>query len=235
MRLGPLGLSVNSAKPLVGVKISKGVVYAPWNATVNVGAFADLHQKQLSGFIRGELDAGKFGVLVADVEGIELQKDFVLERSSGNSRWPEWARASVSVSAGIGLQNESRSDGPGHNFRPRPYLNVDFRPTERNARGAMISMNLVKNQPVDLRPAYRVSRNLSLEVPVTVTAHHSRKDDGEGTGTTRDDLFVNAHLHGVVASVKMDNVNVGGELGESPIVTAQRRKNAAIGQAGGKK
>ena len=70
-------------------------------------------------------------------------------------------------------------------------------------------MNLVKNQPVDLRPAYRVSRNLSLEVPVTVTAHHSRKDDGEGTGTTRDDLFVNTHLHGVVASVKMDNVNVG--------------------------
>lgn len=198
-------------------------MYAPWNATVNVGAFADLHQKQLSGFVRGEMDAGKFGVLVADVEGAEVQRDFTLQKGEGKimSKWPEWARSTLSLSAGIGLQNESRGDGT-LNFRPRPYLNVDLRPTDRNAKGAMISMNLVQNQPVDLRPSYKIDRNVSVEFPVTVTCHHSRKDDG--AGVTRDDLFLNAHVHGLVMSYKMDNVKVG-EDGESPLVAAMKKKS----------
>lgn len=193
-------------------------MYAPWNATVNVGAFADLHAKSLSAFVRGEMDAGRYGTLVADVEGVELQKEWTLERSSESkgaslfSKWPEWARTSVCVSAGVGLQRESR--GAPFDFKPRPYLNVDLRPTERNAKGAMVTLSLAQNQPVDVRPAYQVDRNMSLEFPVTVTGHHSRKDDGEGT--TRDDLCFNAHLHGVVACYKMDNVKIG-EDGESPL------------------
>lgn len=204
------------------IHASQGIVYAPWNATVNVGAFADLHAKSLSAFVRGEMDAGRYGTLVADVEGVELQKEWTLERNSNSvfSKWPEWARTSVSVSAGIGLQREAR--GAPFDFKPRPYLNVDLRPTERNAKGAMVTLSLAQNQPVDVRPAYKVDRNCSLEFPVTVTGHHSRKDDGEGT--TRDDLCFNAHLHGVVACYKMDNVKIG-EDGESPL-TRQRKPRA---------
>ena len=63
---------------------SQGITYAPWNATVNVGAFADLHAKSLSAFVRGEMDAGKYGTLVADVEGVELQKDWTLGGADEN-------------------------------------------------------------------------------------------------------------------------------------------------------
>ena len=194
---------------------------------MNVGAFADLHAKSLSAFVRGEMDAGKYGTLVADVEGVELQKEWTLGGADENDakrstrfKYPDWARTSVAVSAGVGLQRESR--GSAFDFKPRPYLNVDLRPTERNAKGAMVTLSLAQNQPVDVRPAYQVDRNMSLEFPVTVTGHHSRKDDGEGT--TRDDLCFNAHLHGVVACYKMDNVKIG-EDGESPL-TRQRKPRA---------
>ena len=150
---------------------------------MNVGAFADLHAKSLSAFVRGEMDAGKYGTLVADVEGVELQKEWMLGGADENDakrstrfKYPDWARTSVAVSAGVGLQRESR--GSAFDFKPRPYLNVDVSPTERGARGAMVSLSLARGQPVDLRPAYRVDRNCSLEFPVTVTGHHSRADDG---------------------------------------------------------
>jgi hypothetical protein len=191
---------------------------------VNVGAFADLHAKSLSAFVRGEMDAGKYGTLVADVEGVELQKEWTLGGADENDakrstrfKYPDWARTSVAVSAGVGLQRESR--GSAFDFKPRPYLNVDVSPTERGARGAMVSLSLARGQPVDLRPAYRVDRNCSLEFPVTVTGHHSRADDGEGT--TRDDLCFNAHVHGAVACYKMDNVKIG-EDGESPLTRPRR-------------
>jgi hypothetical protein len=194
-------------------------VYAPWNATINVGAFADLHQKQLSGFVRGEMDAGKFGKFVADVEGVELQKDWILERKeNGNAfqkRLPEWARSAVSVSAGVGLQRECRGT---YDFKPRPYVNVDFRPTEKHAKGAMVSLNLVTKKPVDVRPAYALNRNASVEFPVTITAHRSRKPDEEGT--PRDDLCFNAHIHGIVMCYKMENIKVG-EDGESPLTRSR--------------
>ena len=184
---------------------------------MNVGAFADLRAKSLSAFARGEMDAGKFGTLVADVEGVELQKEWYIAANrdappSWRSKWPDWARASVALSLGLGLQRESR--GAPFDFKPRPYLNVDVRPTERGARGAMVSLSLAQGQPVDLRPAYRVDRNTELEFPVTVTGHYSRRDDGEGT--TRDDLCFDARLHGVVACYKMDNIKVGKD-GESPL------------------
>jgi len=194
---------------------------------VNVGAFADLHAKSLSAFVRGEMDAGNLGTLVADVEGVELQKEWHVTRAtedepkSWRSKWPDWARTSVALSVGIGLQRESR--GAPFDFKPRPYLNVDLRPTERSARGAMVSLSLAQGQPVDLRPAYRVDRNAELEFPVTVTGHYSRKDDGEGT--TRDDVCFNAHLHGVVACYKMDNVKVG-EDGESPLTRPRAPRDA---------
>ena len=55
---------------------------------------------------------------------------------------------------------------------------------------------------------------------MTVTGHHSRADDGEGT--TRDDLCFNAHVHGAVACYKMDNAKI--EDGES-----SRRRRALDG------
>ena len=72
----------------------------------------------------------------ADAEGVELQKEWTPNRIEPVfSKWPE-ARTSVSVSAGIGLR-EAR--GAPFDFKPRPYLNVDLRPTERNAKGAMVT------------------------------------------------------------------------------------------------
>ena len=114
---------------------------------MNVGAFVDVAQKQVSGFVRGEMDAGKYGVVVADVEGVELQKEWTVGEGDLGGRWPAWAASTISVSAGLGFQRESRGEP---DFNPRPYVNVDVRPSERNAKGAMVSLSLRQ------RPARRL-------------------------------------------------------------------------------
>ncbi len=179
-------------------------MYAPANVTVNVGAFVDCTRKQISGFVRGEMDAGKYGVLVADAEGVELQKEWTL---GGGGDFPEWASSTLSVSAGVGLQREARGAA---DFNPRPYVNFDVRPTETRAKGAMVSLSLAQGQPVDLRPADAIDRNASVEFPVTVTGHHARKVDADGT--KRDDAFLNAHLHGVVGYWKFETTRIDDEF-----------------------
>ena len=52
---------------------SQGLEHKPLNATVNFGAFVDLGNRSVSAFSRVEVRAGKAGVVVADLEGIELQ------------------------------------------------------------------------------------------------------------------------------------------------------------------
>ena len=168
---------------------------------MNVGAFVDVAQKQVSGFVRGEMDAGKYGVVVADVEGVELQKEWTVGEGDLGGRWPAWAASSISVSAGLGFQRESRGEP---DFNPRPYVNVDVRPSERNAKGAMVSLSLANGQPVDFRPALTLDRHRSVEFPITITGHRTREED-EDCGLKRDDAYFNVHLHGVVGCYKFEN------------------------------
>lgn len=54
------------------------------------------------------MDAGRCGTVVADVEGVELQKEWTLSAGAAESQ--------LSVAAGIGITTG------------RPYINVDIRP-----------------------------------------------------------------------------------------------------------
>ena len=200
---------------------------------MNVGAFVDVAQKQVSGFVRGQMDAGKYGVVVADVEGVELQKEWTVSEGALGGRWPAWAASTVSVSAGLGFQRESRGEP---DFNPRPYVNFDVRPSERNAKGAMVSLSLVNGQPVDLRPALAVDRHRSVEFPITITGHHLRAEDVD-CGLKRDDAYFNAHLHGVVGCYKFDNSEIEREIDWQRIKDAAKRivgREKKAG-AGGKK
>ena len=68
---------------------AQGLEYKPWNAQLNLGAFVDLGANTVSGFSRLEVDAGKVGKVVADVEGVEVQKDWHLP-------W-EWAEGRLEL------------------------------------------------------------------------------------------------------------------------------------------
>ena len=177
---------------------AQGLEYKPWNAQLNLGAFVDLGANTVSGFSRLEVDAGKVGKVVADVEGVEIQKDWHLP-------W-EWAEGRLELSAGIGLQRETRG---GPDFKPRPYLNVDFRPAETPFRAAMVSWSLVKDQPIEMRPKYDVSPNVSVEFPLTLTGHVFAAKDSAGRvertprgGSVKEDGCLKLHAHGAVVSYK---------------------------------
>lgn len=177
---------------------AQGLEYKPWNAQLNLGAFVDLGANTVSGFSRLEVDAGKVGKVVADVEGVEVQKDWHLP-------W-EWAEGRLELSAGIGLQRETRG---GPDFKPRPYLNVDFRPAETPFRAAMVSWSLVKDQPIEMRPKYDVSPNVSVEFPLTLTGHVFAAKDSAGRveqtprgGSVKEDGCLKLHAHGAVVSYK---------------------------------
>lgn len=178
---------------------AQGLEYKPWNAQLNLGAFVDLGANTVSGFSRLEVDAGKVGKVVADVEGVEVQKDWHLP-------W-EWAEGRLELSAGIGLQRETRG---GPDFKPRPYLNVDFRPAETPFRAAMVSWSLVKDQPIEMRPKYDVSPNVSVEFPLTLTGHvFPAKDPQTGRdvrtprgSNAKEDGCLKLHAHGAVVSYK---------------------------------
>ena len=184
---------------------AQGLEYKPWNAQLNLGAFVDLGANTVSGFSRLEVDAGKVGKVVADVEGVEVQKDWHLP-------W-EWAEGRLELSAGIGLQRETRG---GPDFKPRPYLNVDFRPAETPFRAAMVSWSLVKDQPIEMRPKYDVSPNVSVEFPLTLTGHvFTAKDPQTGRdvrtprgSNAKEDGCLKLHAHGAVVSYKFGVTSV---------------------------
>jgi len=145
------------------------------------------------------------GKVVADVEGVEVQKDWHLP-------W-EWAEGRLELSAGIGLQRETRG---GPDFKPRPYLNVDFRPAETPFRAAMVSWSLVKDQPIEMRPKYDVSPNVSVEFPLTLTGHvFTAKDPQTGRdvrtprgSNAKEDGCLKLHAHGAVVSYKFGVTSV---------------------------
>uniref|UniRef100_A0A7S0PP68 Uncharacterized protein n=1 Tax=Micromonas pusilla TaxID=38833 RepID=A0A7S0PP68_MICPS len=205
MKIGPVVLSADSKTAICGVKLTRGLEYKPWNAQLNLGAFVDLGANTVSGFSRLEVDAGKVGKVVADVEGVEVQKDWHLP-------W-EWAEGRLELSAGIGLQRETRG---GPDFKPRPYLNVDFRPAETPFRAAMVSWSLVKDQPIEMRPKYDVSPNVSVEFPLTLTGHvFTAKDPQTGRdvrtprgSNAKEDGCLKLHAHGAVVSYKFGVTSV---------------------------
>jgi hypothetical protein len=187
----------------------QGLEYKPWNAQLNLGAFVDLGANTVSGFSRLEVDAGNIGKVVADVEGVEIQKDWHLP-------W-EWAEGRLELSAGLGLQREVRG---GSDFKPRPYVNVDFRPAETPFRAAMVSWSLVKDQPIEMRPKYDVSPNVSVEFPLTLTGHvfpagkdaTGRAERTPRGGSVKEDGCLKLHAHGAVVSYKFGVTQID-ELG----------------------
>ena len=78
-------------RPIASLR-AQGLEYKPWNAQLNLGVFVDLGANTVSGFSRLEVDAGKVGKVVADVEGVEVQKDWHLP-------W-EWAEGRLELSRG---------------------------------------------------------------------------------------------------------------------------------------
>ena len=190
--------SLTTPSPPHRLTRAQGLAYKPWNAQLNLGAFVDLGANTVSGFSRLEVDAGKVGKVVADVEGVEVQKDWHLP-------W-EWAEGRLELSAGVGLQRETRG---GPDFKPRPYVNVDFRPAETPFRAAMVSWSLVKDQPIEMRPKYDVSPNVSVEFPLTLTGHVFASKDSAGRvertprgGSVKEDGCLKLHAHGAVVSYK---------------------------------
>ena len=155
------------------------------------------------------MDAGNIGKVVADVEGVEIQKDWHLP-------W-EWAEGRLELSAGLGLQREVRG---GSDFKPRPYVNVDFRPAETPFRAAMVSWSLVKDQPIEMRPKYDVSPNVSVEFPLTLTGHvfpagkdaTGRAERTPRGGSVKEDGCLKLHAHGAVVSYKFGVTQID-ELG----------------------
>ena len=60
----------------------------------------------------------------------------------------------VSIAVGCGL-------GPRPNrvdFKPRPYLNVDFRPTTRAMKTVVVASSLARGESVNARPSWKASK-----------------------------------------------------------------------------
>jgi hypothetical protein len=71
------------------------------------------------------LEAGKAGTVVADIEGVELQKEF-------NLPWKK-LESNLMLSAGLGLSG-------------RPYLNFDLRPVRWPVKAASMGWSLARGQ-----------------------------------------------------------------------------------------
>lgn len=172
--------------PIPSQSNPQGVELRPWRTTVNLGAFVDVRQKTVSAFSRVEVDAGRAGTVVADVEGAELQKEWNVPLGHADGQ--------LSVAAGVGFTTR------------RPYVAVDFRAARRPTKAAMVALKLSQGDKVDIRPALPISRHVSVEAPVTLTAERVRSTNAE-SGTVEEKLdHLKVHAHGAIACVKLDNL-----------------------------
>ena len=77
-------------------------------------------------------------------------------------------------------------------------------------RAAMVSWSLVKDQPIEMRPKYDVSPNVSVEFPLTLTGHvfpagkdaTGRAERTPRGGSVKEDGCLKLHAHGAVVSYK---------------------------------
>ena len=143
------------------------------------------------------MDAGKYGVVVADVEGVELQKEWTVGEATSAVDGPRGPRAPFRFRRARPARIPRRTHST-----PGPTSTSTYARPSATPR-AMVSLSLAQ-QPVDFRPALTLDRHRSVEFPITITGHRTREED-EDCGLKRDDAYFNVHLHGVVGCYKFEN------------------------------
>uniref|UniRef100_A0A7S0X356 Uncharacterized protein n=1 Tax=Mantoniella antarctica TaxID=81844 RepID=A0A7S0X356_9CHLO len=175
---------------MAGLKVTKSLEVRPWRTTVNLGAFVDVRHKTVSGFSRVEVDAGKCGTLVGDIDGLELQKDWRVPLGAAESQ--------LSLSVGVGVTTL------------KPYINIDIRPIRRAVKAATAGWKLyTTDNGLDLQPSIPLSRNASITVPLTLSTGKIRAINIEGLEGDRID-HVKLHAHGAIACYKFPSFVIKG-------------------------